>query len=885
MPEREDRPSGLLDRLFRVALVLYPKSFRARFGERMLEDFTARRRRTRDQEGRFAAVAWGLWALVGLLPSAARVRARSLGSWQGDLTGVSASLRRTPTTTALSVAILCVGVGGASLIFSLVYGTLLRPLPYDGAERTVVVWTLNTRQDQIDGSSYLNMADWEARSRTVEQWAFYVRPNFTDRTLTGDGEPARIQVGAVDARFFRLLGVAPLLGRAFTVQEERSRAPVVVLSHALWSDRFGRDPGVLSKTLELDGQPRRIVGVMPPDLQLPSPGTLAWEPHSLLTGWPDDPGGRRTDAFVALAKLLPGTSVEAARSELAAIAADLRAEFPDDNQDLGVLIRPLLDELTGQELPRTLWLLQSAALLVLLAVAANLGHLWLVRGLSRRQELAVRMALGAPRGRLVRLLFAEGAILTVLGTVSGLALAALLRPPLLRMLSPVLPRSMDVGLQPLVLAATSGAALLVGAFASLSSARLATRVSPGLSVSDPARAVAPRVGRRLRVGFVVIQMALAVSLVLGAGVLLKSLRAVEQVDTGMDLANVLVGRVELPRSRYTDPESRGRFPRDVVARLEEMPGVEAAGAVSDFLFHRFPDASVTPEGGALDDAAGRAPIMADFVVPGYFRAVGTPLTRGRALEDADDVEPGAQRPVVVNEAFARTFWPGQDALGRRFQWGTYREDKAWMVIVGISADARRGGLDRPAIPQAFLIRSDTNWDLTVRVAGDPLAAVPLLRQAVHDVDPAVALSWIAPGATLVDRGLRPWRLRSGVGLLAAGLVVTLALLGMYGLLNEGVLSRRFEIGLRLALGASPRAVGAGVLRQAMAYAALGLAAGVTFTAVVSRALSSFLYGVSPLDPATLLSGAVGLLGVAALVSWLPARHATRIDPARCLSAD
>ena len=888
MPERRGGTAleRAADRAFALLLLCYPPDFRARFGERMTDDFRARGRYALESSGRVGQLGYFAWALVGLLPSAGRTWLATLRGWAADTRGTLSALRRAPLHAGLSVVILAAGVGGSCLIFSVLYGTLLRPLPYADPDRTLVVWTWNQRQGLQDGSSYLNMADWEARSAAVAEWGFFYRPNFTDRTLTRDGaDPLRISVGSVDAGFFDVLGVEPLLGRTFSEAEETAKQPVAVISHGLWVDHFGSDPDVVGKSLQFDGSLRTVVGVMPSELRLPTAATSAWEPHSLRTSWPHYLGQRGDDAFVALARVRSDVDVEAAQAELDAIAAELQREFPEENENLGVLTRPLLSELTGDDLPRTLWLFQVAAGLVLAAVAANLGHLWLVRALGRRRELAVRLALGAGGGRLVRLLLAEGLLLSVLGAALGLAGAGVLMGPTVGVLADYLPRSAEVGLHPMVAGVSFAAALLVGSVASFVSAVVATRIPVSAVLSEGARSVGSSRVRSLRAGFVVAQMGLATLLVLGAGLMLKSLDNLRSVDPGLDTSGVVVARIELPVERYEDAVALDAFVDDVLSRLRDSPGVEEAGAVSDFLFQRFPDGSITPEDSESADVP-RVPMMVDWVTPGFFESVRLQVVRGRALTDADHVPSGEPRSVVINEAFARVFWPTQDPVGRRFQWGAYREDKNWHTGVGVAADTRRGGLDNAPIPQAYTVSSLRELDLTVRMSrGDPLAGIPLIRGAVAAVDPGVALTWVTPAESLLSGGLDPWRLRSAIALLAAALVVLLALLGMYGLLNEGVWSRRFEIGVRLALGAAPGTVGLRVLAQGLGYASVGLALGVVFTAAVSRALGSFLYEVSPLDPTTILVAGTGLFALAALVSWVPARRATRVDPARCLSTD
>ena len=869
----------LLRFAFRVVLHAYPRSFLEAHGTEMTADFRRRLEGEEETRGTLAALAYGARSIAAVLPSAIRVRTDGAHRGVFDLRSVARSLRRAPGFSALSVLILGTGVAGSAVVFSVLYGVLLDPLPYVDADRTVVVWTLNTRQGLRDGSSYLNVEDWSARSRTIEEWALYGRPAFSRRTQMVNGEPVRLDVGQVSASFFKILGVEPILGRTFSEEEEYGGTTAVVISESMWREQFGERTDVVGQSIVLDDMPREILGVMPGDLALPLPTTRVWESHGVGTGWPENKRSRGLDAFVVLGRLAPGASVGEAGTELAAIAADLQEEYPA-NRDLSVDVAPLMSELTGEEVPRTLWLMQVGALLVLLAVAVNVAHLWVLRGLDRRADMAVRLSLGASKGRVAGGLFAEGAALTLLATAAGLVVAALLLEPLLPFLPADLPRKDGIVLQGPVIAITGLVALAVGMVASGLSAVVALR---GSLLSAAWGRHGPS-GKRstLRGGFVVAQMAMATTLTVATGLFFESFNQLRSLDLGMDPEGLLVARVEVGFDRYPDAESVTALHDQVLERVRAAPGIRSSGAISDFAFRRFPDAVITPEERAGETDLAQVPIMQDAVTPGALESMGVRLRSGRLFEMGETRPQEGDRPMVVTRSFVDAYWPGGEGVGRRFQWGAYDPERPWNVVVGVVDDIRRGSLSDSPPAQVFGLGPSWHISYLLRPDGDPTTGVSVLRAALAEVDARAAISWARPATEIVGERFTLWKLRSLTAAGAGGLVALLALVGMYGLLRESVVRRRFEIGIRMALGAAPVAVRNAVVRRGLRLAVTGVLAGLVLVALSYRLVRAFLFEVSPFSPGVAAAAALVLLSMAGLASWLPARWASDVDPARCL---
>jgi putative ABC transport system permease protein len=787
------------------------------------------------------------------------------------------TLAKAPGYTAVAVLTLALGVGANAAIFSVLQAVVLRDLPYRDPDRITVMWTRNIRQNLPDGTSYLNFRDWRAQSKQFEAMAAYVRPEFTRNTL-GGADTARIQVGVVGEGFFELLGAAPLVGRTFAPADFSATPRAVVISHGLWQQRFAGDPAVVGTAVQLGDATVEIIGVMPREFELPTDDVQLWQPLWFDAEDEKEGDARSSDGLVVIGRLAPAATIGSARAELDAIAADLRTRHPTTNAAFGVTTDRLVDRVIGATTERSLWLLFGAVAFVVLIACTNVANLVLSRAVERRHEFSLRTALGAGTARLARQVLTESLTLSLLAGGVGLLLAwAGTRA--LRALAPgALPRAdsiqMDAGVVAFLLVTTVGCGLLAGLLPALQ-----------LSMVRPAevlREAGPRAlgggGRRVHQGLVVAEIALAVVLMAGAGLLIRSFVRVQSVDRGFDASNVLLLQVDLPRT-YDNPQKWAAFYSEAARRVRALPGVLAVGAISDFFIHRQPDYRIALEGQPPrrpDEPA--PPLTEDSVVPGYFEAMRIPVIRGRTLVESDLAQ-GAPQVVVINEEMARRYWPGQEAIGRRFKYGLDPgAQRPWKTVVGIVADMRRQRLDEPAIPYMFQPGVHPQMDIVVRTAGDPERWRDTIRTEMRAIDPMAPPYGMVTVEQRLGRTVALRRLQTMLVLGLAAVALTLAMIGAYGVIHQSVTARTREIGVRMALGASASAVQRMVLAGGLAPAVAGLTLGLLGSLALSRTLSTFLYDTSAFDPLIYASVAVLLLTIATVACLAPARRAARFDP-------
>jgi putative ABC transport system permease protein len=787
------------------------------------------------------------------------------------------TLSRAPGFTAVAVLTLALGVGANAAIFSVLRAVVLRDLPYRDPDRIAVMWTKNIRQNLPDGTSYLNFRDWQAQSRQFEAMAAYVRPEFTRSTLGGD-DTARIDVGLVGPGFFDLLGTAPLLGRAFEAADYVASPRAVVISHRLWQQRFGGERGVIGRTVRLGDATVEIVGVMPGDFALPTAEVQLWQP---LWFGPDDQSedSRGDDGLIVLGRLASSATIASARAEMDVIAAGLRERHPTTNAALGVLTDRLVDRVVGRTTERSLWLLFGSVGFVLLIACANVANLVLSRAAARRHEFSLRTALGATTGRLARQVLTESLALSLWAGAVGLLLAWS-GTLALRALAPgALPRAesihVDAGVVLFLLAATVGAGLLAGLLPALQLS--AARPADVLREGGP-RALGGRGGRRVHQGLVIVEIALAVVLMSGAGLLIRSFVRVQSVSRGFDSANVLLLQVDLPRT-YDNGQKRAAFFAEATRRIRSLPGVLAVGAISDFFIHRQPDYRIALEGQPPRRPEDPAPpLTEDVVVPGYFEAMRIPVLRGRSLVEGD-LAAGAPQVVVINEEMGRRFWPGQDPVGRRFKYGNDSgAERPWKTVVGVVADMRRQRLDEPAIPCIFQPGVGSQMDIAVRTAGEPDRWRESIRAEMRALDPMAPPYGMVAVEQRLGRTVALRRLQTMLLMALAAVALTLAMIGAYGVIHQSVAARTQEIGIRMALGANASSVLRMVLAGGLAPALAGLVLGLLGSLALSRTLATFLYDTSALDPLIYASVTALLLMVAIVACLAPARRAARFDP-------
>jgi len=795
-----------------------------------------------------------------------------------DLRYAVKMLRARPGLTLTAVATLAIGIGGSTAIFSLVNAVLLGTLPFRDSERLFMVWEDATeagfpRNDLAPG----NYAGFLAQNQVFEGMAALTEVGFN---LTSGGEPLKVEARGVTGGFFPLLGVAPQLGRVIQPEEDRPGANhVAVLSHGLWQRRFGRDPGVVGRDIILNGEKYTVIGVMPRSFQFMESYVGLWVPAALGAEELADHGAHY---LTVVARLKPGVTAREADAEVATIAARISHDFPEGARGLRAYVLPLREQLVG-DARRPLLLLSLAMVALLLIACANIAGLLLARAASRVREIAVRSALGAQRGRIVRQLLTESVLLAALGVGPGLLVAVWT----LSFLAQLVPPGLTLWLHPaldaravvcaLVLSLSTG--LLFGLAPALQTSRI--DVSEPLRQGGRTSTAGPR---RLRSVLVVGEVATTLVLLVGAGLLGQTLYRMRYVDLGLQPERLLTLRTVLPSQKYGELPRRAAFYEEVLERVAHLPGVVAAGygtsvplewkgGTSGFV----PEGIGRPEPGLSYDANHRQ-VSADFL-----RTMGVPLRRGRFLDRNDR---GESRPVaIVNETMARQYWPGQDAVGKRFKIGDPDSPVPWVTIVGIVGDVRQMGLDAPVKAEMYLPYSqvaDQPWfaprDLVVRTSVEPMSVVAAVKREIAAVDHDQAVSNIRSLDEILDEEVVQRRLGATLLTAFAVLALLLASLGIYGILSYFVAQHTAEIGVRLALGATGRDILGLVLGRGMTLALVGIGLGSLGGLALTRLMSSLLFGISATDPATFALAALLLTALALLACYLPARRAVKVDP-------
>jgi predicted permease len=798
-----------------------------------------------------------------------------------DLRFATRALRAAPGFALTALLCVALGVCATTTIFSAVHGILIRPLPYRDADRLVAVYAENVARGYHGSNiSYPDYVSWRDGSRTLESLGIWT---WTSHALSGaGGEAERVDGAAVAANLFPLLGVRPRLGRGFAPgEEQRGRDRVVLLSDGLWRRRYGGDPSVVGRTITVDALPYVVVGVMPPRFQFPARGEL-WVPFA-TEEWMLGRGNRGLAG--AIGRLGPGVTLAQARADLATVSARLEKDHPEENHGWAAEVLPLRRDLVG-DLRTPLLVFLGAAALVLLIACANVANLMLARGAARQRELAIRAAIGAGGGRLVRQILAESLLVAVLGGAVGAALATF-GVALLRRASPQgLPFYMTLELDPTALAFALLVSLATGvAFGAVPALRGA-RVNLNASLRDGTRGAGEGVERsRLRSGLVVAEVALSLVLMVGAGLLIRSYRALEGTNLGFDERGVLTMRVSLPETKYPERARRLAFYEALFARLSALPGVTVVGSARGIPFSGWDvQAGMMVEGKPAPRQGEGLDVHYQWVTSGYFPALRVPLLRGRALAATD--RDTAALVGVINETFAKRAFPGEDPVGKRVRTGT---GDPWVTVVGVVGDIRHYRLPQPMGPAIYFPYASGpthTQTLTIRTTlADPLALAPAVRAAVRDLDPDVPVYQVLTLEQQVSRSLWRQRMQGQVLGIFAALALLLAVVGIYGVISYAVAQRTRELGVRIAMGASRRQVLALVLGQGARLALAGVALGLLGALALSRVIASLLYEVDALDPVTF--GAVPLLlaAVALLATWVPARRATRVDPLIAIRGD
>jgi putative ABC transport system permease protein len=788
-------------------------------------------------------------------------------------------LRKNPGFALVAALSLALGVGATTTIFSVVDAVLLRPLPYADADHLAMIWenvNLPTYTSTQNTPAPGNFRDWRSQNSTFIDLA---AARDSAWSLTGTGEPIRVDGAMVSASLFRLLQVQPIVGREFTGEEDRvAPSRVVLLGHGLWADRFGSSPSTVGESIQLNDEPYTVIGVMPRGFHFPDPDDQLWVPLGLTS---EQLANHDSHFLRVLGRLKPGVTMAQAQADLDTIAARLTTQYPRSNTGVGVTVLSLAEQTVGA-VRRPLLIVLGIVGFLLVMVCTNIGNLLLARASARGREFAVRAALGAGRTRLLRQLLAEGVLLAAMGGVLGLALAWW-GVSALRWLAPAdLPRVNDITLNESVAVFNSLVALVAGLICGVMPA-LQPKTDLNGALRDETRASATRASLRTRNLLVIVQVALGVVVLVGAGLLLRSFTRLMQVPTGFKSEGVLTFRVALPAARYRTEQQRTAFYRQIAERLEALPGVSSAAAISFLPLTMAGRTTGVSVDGAPPPAPGQLR-MVDFrsVSPGYFGAMSIPMRSGRdvAWNDTSETPPA----IVVSETTARTFWPNQNALGKRLKLGRPDDNAPWLTVVGIVGDVRQLDLVRVPRPAMYFPASqdqgtgDTLRDWVVRTSSDPAALVSAVRNAVWSVDAMLPITRAQPMAHLRTAATASQQFTLLLVGLFAVLALVLAAIGLYGVIAYSVAQRTREIGIRVALGAHRGALLRVVLAHGARLAIAGLVVGTLAAFALTQFMSTLLFDVGARDPITFAGVALLLLVVSLMASFGPAYRATRVDP-------
>jgi putative ABC transport system permease protein len=863
---------------------------------------------------------------------ATKARVRS-GGWEAgvetswhDLRHALRGLRRNPGFSLLAIATVALGIGASTAMFSVINAVILRPLPYRNADRLALIWTDDVRRGlRNEATAYRTITDWRDQTRTFSDIAFFTRQRVAPMTNGPSGGRNSTRSQLVSGNLFALLDVAPLHGRVISPADEAQRAPVAVISYSYWQREFAGSSNIIGRTMVIDDGSKggmasvTIIGVMPPEFYFPDKATSIWTVATTYWRFDRESTERFPDwarRWTAVGRLTPDATMASARAELARLGRQLSVTYPSTEPDFpgfGTTVLPVLDSIAGSSLQSTLWLLLGAVGVLLLVACTNVANLLLARGAARQQEFAVRRALGAGRGRLVRQLTVESVLLALCGGVLGMAVATWGTRLIATVAATLVPRLDEITLDVRVLVFATALSLVSGLVFGIVPALRLSAIGANEALREGGRGTAGvRLGKT-RGLLVMVECALAIVLLAGAGLLIKSLQRVRSVDPGFEPHAVLNLRLEFPSeapptaaertqtSPIAQTRARGRVQQmqEMIERVRGVPGVEAVGFIDDLFIAGEGNESITIPGRSADQM-GAGQLLESAATPGFFDVLRVPLRQGRYLSDADaeqkvralwslvltdmplseKAKRATPEPVVVNEAFVRRFFPDETPIGKRFCIDPTNKTY-WYEIVGVVGDMHRQGLERSAIPQyigSYFPVANGRADLIVRTKGDPLALAPTIRSVVTRQLPNVTVASIATAEAQLGDFSALRRLQTGLLATFAALALILAAVGIFGLVHYAVGERTREIGLRVALGASPRNVLRLVIMQGIRMPVIGIAIGLAAAAALTRVLAHLLFGVGALDPLTFVSVALVLTVMALLACYAAARRALGLDP-------
>lgn len=810
--------------------------------------------------------------------------------WQ-DIRFGSRMLLKTPGVTAIVILALALGIGANTAIFTVVNSVLLRPLPYENSDRLVFLNEKSAVMDEMS-ISYPNFTDWRNQNHIFEKMGVYNRNSYT---LTGMGDAERILAAQASADLFAALRVNAGWGRLFTNDEDKPGGPpVVVLSYALWQRRFGGQTSILNQPITLNGKSYTVIGVMPQTFLYPSRVEM-WVPVGQLSGDSNWQQRGNHPGLYGIARLKPGATLEQAQADMDTIATNLEKQYPDSNAGNRVRIRPML-EVFVSDARRTLWVLFGAVAFVLLIACANIANLLLARASARQKEMAIRAAMGAGRWRMIRQLLTESILLAVIGGTLGLLIARWGIELILKVSPDAIPRSREIGLDWTILLFTFGVSILTGILFGLVPALQSSEVEVHETLKETGRGTSRR--QWLRSSLVVVEVATTMVLLIGAGLMIRSFQRLQQVNPGFSYEHLTSFNTTLPQKKYTTEDQRSEFFRRLLENLRSLPGVEAVAAASGLpLGNNGWQTSFLVDGQPTPPRAEIPLMEACAVTPDYFRAMNIPLLRGRYFDDHDDRSFLAGRDlskmnegeriingvnvIVIDEEFARRYWPNQDAVGKTIRFGS--DEKApRLTVVGVVGRVKMEGLSQDSNRVqgyfSFAQVPPSGMTVVIKATGDPNQLIAAARQQVKLVDPDQPIYGIRTMDEIRAESVAPERLNLTLLSIFAGIALVLAVVGIYGVMSYAVTQRTHEIGIRMAIGARPFDVFRMILSQGMKLALIGVAIGLVGAFALTRLMTSMLFGVEPTDATTFTTISVVLITVAFLACYLPGRRATKVEP-------
>ena len=786
------------------------------------------------------------------------------------------SLMKRPALALIAIFTLAVGIGANSAIFSAVNALLINPLPFSEPDRILAIWETQPSRGVVRNEvSMANYLDWRSQNQTFEKLGLY---RWWSPNLTGLDTPERIQAFLVTGNFLDVLGVKPALGRGFADDEDQpGKESVAILTHGLWQRRFGGDPEIVNKTITLSGYTCTVIGVMPQGFNYPA-GVEVLVPIEIT---PESARNRRSHSYYVVGRLKPGVSVSQAQTDLATIASRLENEYAESNTGWGVVVYPIVED--AVRLYKTAVLALMAAVgFVLLIVCANVANLMLARAAGRQKEMALRAALGAGRWRLVRQLLTESLLLALVGGGLGVLIATW-GVDLLRTLNPgkaaqFVPGWDRLGVDPAVLAFNLGLSLFTGVLLGLAPAWQLSKTDLNNALKEGGRQSSLG-SHRLRGLLVISEVALSLMLLVSAGLLMRTFLVLLKTEPGFNPNNVMTMRLNLPGTKYKDEAQRSAFYQELLRRVQSLPGVESAAAVN-----YLPLGGSNSSDSFLVEGIPDPPPGQEFIgryrncTPDYFRTMGIPIVKGRAFTDQDKA--GSPPVIIVNESMAEKYWPGADPIGKRVRFNAPLSKAPWMQVVGVVKDVKHD-LQTPITTDYYLPHAQDSWSsmvLVARTKGDPLSVAGDMRQQVWSLDKDQPVYDVQTMEQVRAFSVSLYSFSAGSLGIFAAIALLLASIGIYGVMSYAVIQRTQEIGIRMALGARGADVLKLVIRNGMTLALIGIVAGLAGAFALTRLLQSLLFGVTPTDALTFGAVTFGLLLVALLACYIPARRATKVDP-------